>query len=109
MSRTIRRAASFTLVLVASTLALPSSVDARVKKIVVEKKVSPAFDGASFGPAGPYETLAGRAFGELDPKDPRNAVITDIKLAPKKCRRHGRIRRQLLSREADRHVEGAAA
>jgi hypothetical protein len=70
-------------VLVAATLALPSSVDARVKKIVVEKKVSPAFDGASFGPAGPYETLAGRAFGELDPKDPRNALITDIALAPK--------------------------
>mgnify|MGYP003694478715 CR=1 FL=1 len=37
MSRTIRRAASLTLVLVASTLALPSSVDARVKKIVVEE------------------------------------------------------------------------
>ena len=83
MSRTIRRAAPLTLVLVAATLALPSSVDARVKKIVVEKKVSPAFDGASFGPAGVYETLAGRAFGELDPKDPRNALITDIALAPK--------------------------
>jgi len=83
MSRTIRRAAPLTLVLVAATLALPSSVDARVKKIVVEKKVSPAFDGASFGPAGPYETFAGRAFGELDPKDPRNALITDIALAPK--------------------------
>ena len=83
MPRTIRRAASLTLVLAAATLALPSSVDARVKKIVVEKKVSPAFDGASFGPAGPYETLAGRAFGELDPKDPRNALITDITLAPK--------------------------
>src|SRR5258706_15748664 len=67
-------------------LALPSSADAHVKKIVVEKKVSPAFDGASFGPAGPYETLAGRAFGELDPKDPRNALITDITLAPKNAR-----------------------
>jgi hypothetical protein len=83
MPRNIRRAASVTLVLVAATLALPSSVDARVKKIVVEKKVSPAFDGASFGPAGTYETLAGRAFGELDPKDPRNALITDIARAPK--------------------------
>jgi hypothetical protein len=52
---------------------------------VVEKKVSPAFNGAS-GAAGPYETLAGRAFGELDPNDPRNAVITDIKLAPRNAR-----------------------
>src|SRR5882762_4209717 len=72
--------------LIVALLALPSSADARVKKIVVEKKVSPAFDGATFGPAGQYETLAGRAFGELDPNDPRNALITDIKLAPKNAR-----------------------
>ena len=56
---------------------------AHVKKIVIDKKVSPAFDAASFGPAGQYETLAGRAFGELDPNDPHNAIITDIKLAPR--------------------------
>ena len=60
-----------------------SPAQARVKKIVVDKKVSPAFDGASFGAAGQYETLAGRAFGELDPNDPHNTVITDIRLAPK--------------------------
>src|SRR6476469_8550928 len=69
--------------LIAALLALPSSADARVKKIVVEKKTSPAFDGATFGSAGQYETLAGRAYGELDPNDPHNAIITDIKLAPK--------------------------
>ena len=69
--------------LVVALLALPSTADARVKKIVIEKKVSPAFEGATFGPAGPYETIAGRAFGELDPADPRNAIVTDIKLAPK--------------------------
>jgi len=60
-----------------------SPAQARVKKIVVDKKTSPAFDGASFGAAGQYETLAGRAFGELDPNDPHNTVITDIRLAPK--------------------------
>jgi hypothetical protein len=75
------RYVSFSLVV--ALLALPSTVDARVKKIVVEKKVSPAFDGATFGTSGQYETLAGRAFGELDPNDPRNAIITDIKLAPR--------------------------
>jgi len=69
--------------LIAALLALPSTADARVKKIVVEKKTSPAFDGATFGTAGQYETLAGRAFGELDPNDPHNAIITDIKLAPR--------------------------
>jgi hypothetical protein len=61
------------------TLAIPA--EARVTKIIIDKKVSPAFDGASFGSAGQYETLAGRAFGELDPNDPLNAIITDIKLA----------------------------
>ena len=47
---------------------------------------SPAFDGANFGSAGQYEVLVGKAFGELDPKDKRNAVITDIQLAPKNAR-----------------------
>src|ERR1051325_2654189 len=69
--------------LIVALLALPAAVDAHVTKIVVEKKVSPAFDGAKFGDAGQYETLAGRAYGELDPHDPRNAIITDIKLAPR--------------------------
>jgi hypothetical protein len=69
-----------------AVLAWPSPGDAQVRKIVIDKKVSPAFDGRSFGSAGPYETLTGRAFGELDPNDRRNAVITDIKLAPRNAR-----------------------
>ncbi len=59
---------------------------AHIKKIVIDKKVSPAFDGALFGSAGQYETLAGRAFGELDPNDPHNTIITDIKLAPRNAK-----------------------
>src|SRR6266576_1050667 len=52
----------------ASLLAIVASgAEARVTKIVVENKVSPAFDGATFGTAGQYETLTGRAYGELDP------------------------------------------
>jgi hypothetical protein len=62
-------------------LAGPPIADAHIKKIVIDKKVSPAFEGRAFGDAGQYETLAGRAFGELDPDDPHNAVITDIGLA----------------------------
>ena len=58
-----------------------SGAQAEVKRIVIDRKVSPAFDGKSFGAAGQYETLAGRAFGELDPNDPHNRVITDIQLA----------------------------
>jgi Alpha/beta hydrolase domain len=63
-----------------------ASAQARVARIVIDTQVSPAFDGASFGSAGPYETLAGRAFGELDPDDPHNAIIQDIKLAPHNAR-----------------------
>jgi hypothetical protein len=63
-----------------------AAAQARVTRIVVDTKVSPAFNGASFGSAGPYETLAGRAFGELDPNDPHNAIIQDIKLAPRNAR-----------------------
>jgi hypothetical protein len=66
--------------------AAATDAQAHVARIVVEKKTTPAFGGATFGPAGQYETLSGRAYGELDPKDPRNAIITDIQLAPKNAR-----------------------
>src|SRR5205085_1778733 len=73
----------------AITLCLTLSAQAKIKQIVIDTKVSPAFSGASFGSAGPYETLAGRAFGELDPKDPHNSIITDIQLAPRNA--NGRV------------------
>ncbi|HEY6255879.1 MAG TPA: alpha/beta hydrolase domain-containing protein [Xanthobacteraceae bacterium] len=70
-----------------ATLAtLAAGAQARVARIVIDTQVSPAFNGASFGSAGPYETIAGRAFGELDPNDPHNAIIQDIKLAPRNAR-----------------------
>src|SRR5262249_27868068 len=64
----------------------PNQADAKVTKIVIEKKTSPAFDGASSGAAGQYEILVGKAYGELDPKDPHNAIITDIGNAPTTAR-----------------------
>lgn len=70
----------------AALVGLPDGAQARVTRIVIDTQASPAFNGASFGGAGPYETLAGRAFGELDPNDPRNAIIQDIKLAPRNAR-----------------------
>jgi hypothetical protein len=70
-------------------LAWTSGVQAEVKRIVIDKKVSPAFDGKSFGAAGQYETLAGRAFGELDPNDPHNRIITDIQFAQRN--RNGKV------------------
>lgn len=40
----------------------------------------------TFGSAGDYELLRGRYYGELDPLDPRNTIITDIELAPRNAR-----------------------
>jgi hypothetical protein len=60
--------------------------EARITKIVIETRTSPAFGGASFGNVGQYEQLEGVAYGEVDPKDPLNALITDIELAPRNSR-----------------------
>ena len=60
--------------------------EARVTRVAVEDRQSPAFDGRSFGAAGQYETLSGHVFGELDPQDPHNVIITDIALAPRNAR-----------------------
>ncbi len=59
------------------------TAQAHVKRIVIEQKQSPAYDGKSFGSVGQYEILKGRAYGELDPQDPHNTIITDIELAPR--------------------------
>src|SRR5499427_6274152 len=67
----------------ASAVAFTNFGEARVTRIVIDTKTSPAFGGASFGTAGQYETLAGRVFGELDPNDPHNTIINDINLAPR--------------------------
>lgn len=82
-AKIFRRSAWVSVAVAAALLAWARPVQARVKKIVIDTKVSPAFDGATFGDPGQYETLAGRVFGEIDPNDPHNAIITDIRLAPK--------------------------
>src|SRR6267378_202865 len=50
---------------------------ARVTRIIIDAT------GTLTGQDIPYETLTGRAFGELDPSDPLNTLITDIDLAPR--------------------------
>ena len=71
-----------------------------ITRIVIDAVQSPAFGGASFGAAGCYEKLVGRAFGELDPKNPLNAVIVDIELAPQLSGQR-RICDRLIYSEAD--------
>ena len=58
---------------------------ARITKLQINSRAV-AYGGASFGSVGQYETLRGVAFGEVDPHDPLNEVITDIKLAPRNAR-----------------------
>ena len=40
-------------------------------------------------PVGPFERITGKIHGEIDPNDPKNAIITDIKLAPRNAK--GRV------------------
>ena len=82
----MRRLIAPALTIAIANTALVSTAQARVTRIVIDTKVSPAFEGAIFGSAGQYETLTGRAFGELDPSDPHNAIIQDITLAPRNAR-----------------------
>ncbi|MEX0744497.1 MAG: alpha/beta hydrolase domain-containing protein [Phycisphaeraceae bacterium] len=59
----------------ATALAWTPPLDARVTRIIVDTTTAIA--------GQPYEELTGRAFGELDPRNPQNALVTDIDIAPK--------------------------
>ncbi|MDB5808046.1 MAG: hypothetical protein JWN94_168 [Betaproteobacteria bacterium] len=83
MSR-IKFGASLAIAISLALLALSAPSHARITKIVIDEKISPAFCKGgtcpSFGGAGQYEQISGRAFGELDPGDPLNSIIQDIAL-----------------------------
>jgi Alpha/beta hydrolase domain len=79
------------LALGAAALFMAPAAEARITRIVIDPALSqsPTFEGRVFGPdgsVGTYEKLRGKAYGELDPADPRNALITDLKLAPRNAR-----------------------
>jgi hypothetical protein len=71
------------LVGAAALIGTADTAQARITNIVISTKISPAFNGRSFGSVGQYEQLVGTAYGEVDPNDPRNAIIQDIALAPR--------------------------
>ena len=76
------------MLIAAALLACAEPAQARVTRIVIGASADPdpvLTDGAPF----PIMRITGRAFGELDPKDPRNAIIQDLRLAPKN--RRGRV------------------
>jgi hypothetical protein len=69
-------------VALAVALGAPIPAEARITRMEIIRVESPTFEGTSFGDVGQYEKLVGRAFGEADPHDPHNEMITDIALAP---------------------------
>ena len=69
------------LVLASILLLLQAAVaEARVTRIVVDDR-QPLMTGTPPVAVPGYEQISGRAFGELDPDDPVNAIIQDIQLA----------------------------
>jgi len=68
----------------AAALALAASLaDARITRIEITTIENPTFGGFSWPGVGQYEKIIGKAFGEVDPTDPKNSVIVDIGLAPR--------------------------
>ncbi|HYH43432.1 MAG TPA: hypothetical protein VD867_15775, partial [Burkholderiales bacterium] len=71
----------------AGILLCSAPTHARITKIIIDE-TAPAFCKGtactSYGEIGSYEQISGRAFGELDPSDPRNKLIQDIELGKDK-------------------------
>jgi hypothetical protein len=63
----------------------PVASQARIVRLEITQ-TTPLFGGRSFGPTGAYERVIGKAYGEVDPASPSNAMIQDIALAPKNAR-----------------------
>jgi len=65
-------------------LAVPMA-QARITMVEIKSR-GPAFGGYSWPGVGQYERIVGIAHGEVNPSDPRNAVIVDLELAPTNSR-----------------------
>src|SRR3989475_5307591 len=83
MKRSIVRLSFISLLVTAYGICAATTAHAYIKKIQITTRQSPALGGYSWPGVGQYEKIAGKAFGELDPKDPKNAVIVDLQLAPR--------------------------
>ena len=66
----------------AGLLGAAPAAQSRITKIVLDPATL-AFGGYSFPGVGQYEKITGIATGEVNPLDAKNAVITDIALAPR--------------------------
>jgi hypothetical protein len=57
-----------------ATAVAVGSADARIVRIKIDSTTAATGTGQTLA----YQTIRGRAWGELDPNDAKNAVITDI-------------------------------
>lgn len=82
LTKPVRKLAPFqslaSIAFFAALIVAPLASHARITRIVIDE-TSPLPAASSGGIA--FEQVAGRAFGELDPKAPANALIQDIELA----------------------------
>jgi hypothetical protein len=68
--------------LAAAGTLVTTPAEAHITRIEITSRTI-AFGGYSFPGVGQFERIVGIAYGEVDPTDPRNAVITDLELAPR--------------------------
>lgn len=79
---------SLTAAISAAAVLVAGVAEARITRIEIQK-TEPAFGGRSFGPAGAYLRLTGKAYGEVDPFSPANENIQDLTFAPRNA--NGRV------------------
>ena len=71
-----------TLVVLSALLVPAVTAQARVTRVEITERI-PYAGGMSFGAVGPYEQIRGRLHYEVDPGNPANAPIVDLKFAPR--------------------------
>src|SRR4051812_30829993 len=67
------------------SLFVSSPAQAKITKIVIDKRESFA-GGHEFPVTGAYEKITGKAYGEIDPKNPLNKTIVNIDKAPRNAK-----------------------
>ncbi len=67
----------------AGSMVVAPDATARITKIEITSPAATAFGGYTWPGVGQYDRIVGKAYGEVDPADPKNALIVDLQLAPK--------------------------
>lgn len=73
---------SYAVALLFASLFLSSVAHGKITKIVIEKRELFA-NGHEFPVTGAYERLVGKAYGEVDPRNPLNKVIVNLDRGPR--------------------------